>query len=78
MASFLFLSYLSGLYLLLVEFYKSNHDSSWCQITKGIFILYYICSLVTQTEKAMAPHSSTLAWKIPWMEEPNRLQSMGP
>ena len=25
----------------------------------------------------MAPHSSTLAWKIPWMEEPSRLQSMG-
>ena len=25
----------------------------------------------------MAPHSSTLAWKIPWMEEPRRLQSMG-
>ena len=30
----------------------------------------------TSTEKAMAPHSSTLAWKIPWMEEPGRLQSM--
>ena len=28
-------------------------------------------------EKAMAPHSSPLAWKIPWMEEPGRLQSMG-
>ena len=28
-------------------------------------------------EKAMAPHSSTLAWKIPWMDEPGRLQSMG-
>ena len=28
-------------------------------------------------EKAMAPHSSTLAWKIPWMEEPRGLQSMG-
>ena len=27
-------------------------------------------------EKAMAPHSSTLAWKIPWMEEPSGLQSM--
>ena len=27
-------------------------------------------------EKAMAIHSSTLAWKIPWMEEPGRLQSM--
>ena len=26
-------------------------------------------------EKAMAPHSSTLAWKIPWTEEPGRLQS---
>ena len=25
----------------------------------------------------MAPHSSTLAWKIPWMEEPGRLQSVG-
>ena len=28
-------------------------------------------------EKAMAPHSSTLAWKIPWLEGPGRLQSMG-
>ena len=28
-------------------------------------------------EKAMAPHSSTLAWKIPWTEKPGRLQSMG-
>ena len=31
----------------------------------------------TVKTKAMAPHSSTLAWKIPWMEEPGRLQSMG-
>ena len=30
-----------------------------------------------KTEKAMAPHSSTLAWKILWTEEPGRLQSMG-
>ena len=37
-----------------------------------------LCSpLVSQPEKAMAPHSSALAWKIPWMEEPGRLQSMG-
>ena len=28
-------------------------------------------------EKEMAIHSNTLAWKIPWMEEPDRLQSMG-
>ena len=33
--------------------------------------------LVKGSEKAMAPHSSTLAWKIPWTEEPVRLQSMG-
>ena len=30
-----------------------------------------------EVEKAMAPHSSTLAWKIPWTEEPGRLRSMG-
>ena len=30
-----------------------------------------------EMEKAMAPHSSSLAWKIPWMEEPGKLQSMG-
>ena len=35
------------------------------------------CYYCVITEKAMAPHSSTLAWKIPWMEEPGKLQSMG-
>ena len=30
-----------------------------------------------KSEKAMATHSSTLAWKIPWTEKPGRLQSMG-
>ena len=34
-------------------------------------------SLVYNMEKAVAPQSSTLAWKIPWMEEPGGLQSMG-
>ena len=32
---------------------------------------------MNRLEKAMVSHSSTLAWKIPWMEEPGRLQSMG-
>ena len=32
---------------------------------------------IESLEKAMAPYSSILAWKIPWMEEPGRLQSMG-
>ena len=40
-------------------------------------IHWFISISLTSTEKAMAPHSSTLAWKIPWMEEPGRLQSMG-
>ena len=40
----------------------------------NIFILEYVSH---PAEKAMAPHSSTLAWKIPWMEEPGGLQSMG-
>ena len=40
---------------------------------------YHTISLIshTSTEKAMAPHSSILAWKIPWMEEPGGLQSVG-
>ena len=33
-------------------------------------------SFTAWREKAMAPHSSTLAWEIPWTEEPGRLQSM--
>ena len=44
----------------------------------GIVLFYSFINLLEgTTEKAMAPHSSTLAWKIPWMEEPGRLQSMG-
>ena len=38
---------------------------------------YFIKILYIIPEKAMAPHSSTLAWKIPWMEKPGRLQPMG-
>ena len=37
----------------------------------------YLTYMQSTLEKAMAPHSSTLAWKIPWTEEPGRLQSMG-
>ena len=51
-----------------------------------LFLLIYFISLHPNAlediygsllEKAMAPHSSTLAWKIPWVEEPDRLWSMG-
>ena len=43
----------------------------------GISGLGFAWALFTLSEKAVAPHSSTLAWKIPWMEEPGRLQSIG-
>ena len=40
---------------------------------------YHTIALISHAsmKKAMAPHSSTLAWKIPWTEEPGRLHSMG-
>ena len=44
----------------------------WELEKEGVSMLGLHC-----VEKAMATHSSTLAWKIPWMEEPGRLQSMG-
>ena len=37
----------------------------------------FLAYLIVPAERAMEPHSSTLAWKIPWVEEPSRLQSMG-
>ena len=39
--------------------------------------LFSLASCRVRAQKAMVPDSSTLAWKIPWMEEPGRLQSMG-
>ena len=51
--------------------YRRNNEQSWY-----FFQELFCASCVLPLEKAMAPHSSTLAWKIPWMEEPGRLQSM--
>ena len=42
-----------------------------------LFIVVLCVSLGCLSDKAMATHSRTLAWKIPWTEEPGRLQSMG-
>ena len=50
---------------------RSLHSHVPCRIT------YNSHNLNAILEKAMAPHSNTLAWKIPWMEEPGGLQSMG-
>ena len=48
----------------------------WTFVGKIMPLLFNMLSRFVR-EKAMAPHSSTRAWKIPWTEEPGRLQSMG-
>ena len=57
--------------------YHLNHIINLKVSIKLMRSLKIRITLGTSLEKAMAPHSSTLAWKIPWMEEPSRLQSMG-
>ena len=53
------------------SFYSIVHPSLKVLIPLFCYLLIWL------VEKAMAPHSSTLAWRIPWTEEPGRLQSMG-
>ena len=55
---------------------QNMYYNSLCY-TVGPFWLPILYIVVCLSEKAMAPHSSTLAWKIPWTEEPGGLQSMG-
>ena len=63
----------------------SVYAQQWdCWIIRQVYFQFFkesphcsCISLVTSAEKVMAPYSSTLAWKIPWTEEPRELQSMG-
>ena len=61
--------------------YKYMHTSLVTQMVKCLSTMREtrVGSLCWEDplEKEMAPHSSTIAWKIPWTEEPGRLQSMG-
>ena len=41
------------------------------------YLIFRIYTFLSNLEEAMATHSSTLAWRTPWTEEPGRLQSMG-
>ena len=52
-----------------------QHHSSKASILQHS--AFFVVQLSHPLEKAMATHSSTLAWKIPWTEEPGRLQSTG-
>ena len=53
---------------------KTIAITRWSFAGKVVSLLF---NTLSRLEKAMAPHSSTLAWKIPWVEEPGGLQSMG-
>ena len=79
--TFLILTYLLCVWpwtqLIYQDCVKPTFLSSWFYFLIHLFFLNFILEYSWFTEKAMAPHSSTLAWKIPWMEEPGRLQSMG-
>ena len=61
-----------------VVFYSTLVTASQTNVWDSLlFLLFFNGYLYVLLEKAMAPHSSTLAWKIPWTEEPSRLQAMG-
>ena len=49
----------------------------WTFVGEVMSLLSIYCCLGWSSEKAMAPHSSTLAWKVPWTEEPGGLQPKG-
>ena len=57
--------------------WKKNYDQPIQHIEKQRHCFANKGPSSQSSEKAMAPHSSTLAWKIPWTEEPGRLQFMG-
>ena len=58
-----------------------NRASLVAQMVKNLLVKWetWVQSLAQEDplKKEMATHSSILAWKIPWMEDPSRLQSMG-
>ena len=56
--------------------YPGVEDLTYYRPTKSMCHNYEACALESE-EKATVPHSSSLAWKIPWTEEPGGLQSMG-
>ena len=52
-----------------------NQEKATFKIIENL--MEVLLTLALPLEKAMAAHSSTLAWQIPWTEEPGRLQSIG-
>jgi len=67
-------SFISSLNFDMVNLLQFSHFNTYIVVSHVVLICI---SLMSNAEKATATHSSTLAWKIPWTEEPGRLQSMG-
>ena len=69
-----------SVFILIPKKGNAKECSNYCAIVlishASKVILKILQARLQQSEKAMAPHSSTLAWKIQWKEEPGRLQSM--
>jgi len=73
-----------NIYFCFIDYAKAfdcvDHNKLW-KVLKEMGIPDHLTCLLKNLyagpEKTMAPHSSTLAWKIPWTEEPGGLQSMG-
>ena len=63
-----------------ISWYISESGWTWCWVCE-VWLLLFFSSFLWKCGRASSyfrsPHSSTLAWRIPWMEEPGRLQSMG-
>ena len=76
-ALILLLCFLYGPTLISIHNYWKNHSFDQKDLCWQSNVSAFQYHLVGHVEKAIAPHSGTLAWKIPWMEEPGRLQTMG-
>ena len=63
--------------LYLLEFCLVKEIKQCYRASEGHSSLVELHQAYIYVREAMAPHSSTLAWKIPWMEEPGWLQSVG-
>ena len=64
------------LHRLTAQFHKTTLSCNFRHQSKAQVVRNVSNQLASDLEKAMATHSSTIAWKIPWAEEPGRLQSM--
>ena len=70
--------FVSQAYLMVISsFLHSYKPLHWAINYSPASFYEFIYLFLFGEARSMAPHSSTLAWKIPWMEEPGRLQSMG-